>query len=269
MESSKRKRARKACRPCQERKRKCDGDEPCTTCTEWEYDCYYEDRTRRKSRAIRQPSPESQTTKQSPGQAEFGPSPVESDHCQLVRRMEANSGAAFVRKLGLKIDPAKAPKLNLFGWNIGARKLSSPLDTGPALSIFEITSWEHFKGLTAVYFDKVDPCYGFIEQSFFFERLNERWRSSQTPQVYDSVICGVAALGCLFSQRNATVTELHLVRTARACLEMHHLTGPPCLDLLTGWTLRSMYLRMTDSPYSTWMASSTLMHLIEASGLHP
>lgn len=183
--------------------------------------------------------------------------------------MEANSGAAFVRKLGLKIDPAKAPKLNLFGWNIGARKLSSPLDTGPALSIFEITSWEHFKGLAVVYFDKVDPCYGFIEQSFFFERLNERWRSSPVPQVYDSVLCGVAALGCLFSQRSVTVMELHLVRTARACLEMHHLTGPPCLDLLTGWTLRSMYLRMTDSPYSTWMASSTLMHLIEASGLHP
>lgn len=183
--------------------------------------------------------------------------------------MEANSGAAFVRKLGLKIDPAKAPKLNLFGWNIGARELSSPLDTGPALSIFEITSWGHFKGLAAVYFDKVDPCYGFIEQSLFFERLDERWRSSPAPQVYDSVLCGIAALGCLFSQRSATVMELHLVRTAQACLEMHHLTGPPCLDLLTGWTLRSMYLRMTDSPYSTWMASSTLMHLIEASGLHP
>lgn len=183
--------------------------------------------------------------------------------------MEANSGAAFVRKLGLKIDPAKAPKLNLFGWNIGARQLSSQLSVGPALSIFEITSWDHFKALAQVYFEKVDPCYGFIEQSYFFERLNARWQSSSGPEVYDSVICGIAAIGCLFSQRNATITELHLIRTAKSCLEMHHLTGPPCLDLLTGWTLRSIYLRMTDSPHSTWMASSTLMHLIEASGLHP
>lgn len=183
--------------------------------------------------------------------------------------MEANSCAAFVRNLGLKIDPAKAPKLNLFGWNIGARQVSSQLGSGPALSILEITSWDHFTALAQVYFDKVDPCYGFIEQSVFYERLNTRWQLSPAPQVYDSVLCGVAALGCLFSQQSATVTELHLVRTARSCLEMHHLTGPPCLDLLTGWTLRSMYLRLTDSPHSTWMASSTLMHLIEASGLHP
>ncbi|KAJ5139790.1 hypothetical protein N7448_003198 [Penicillium atrosanguineum] len=268
MDSSKRKRARKACQPCHERKRKCDGSEPCTTCTEWDYECYYEDRPQGKSRAVRQPSPRSQTAK-SPQQSVPGPSPAESDHCGLVRRMEANSGAAFVRKLGLKIDPAKAPKLNLFGWNIGARQLSSQPSTGPALSLFEITSWDHLKALAQVYFEKVDPCYGFIEQSHFFERLNARWQSSPVPEVYDSVICGIAAIGCLFSQRSATITELHLIRTAKSCLEMHHLTGPPCLDLLTGWTLRSMYLRMTDSPHSTWMASSTLMHLIEASGLHP
>ena len=194
---------------------------------------------------------------------------MESDHCGLVRRLEANSGAAFVRKLGLKIDPIKAPKLNLFGWNIGARQLSFQFNAASALPIIEITSLEHMKSLAQIYFDKVDPCYGFIDQRQFFERLGTRWKSPVIPNIYDSVLGGVTAIGCLFSQRNATITELHLFRSARSSLDNHHLSGPPSTDLLTGWTLQSIYLRMTDSPHSTWIASSTLMHLIEASGFYP
>ena len=34
-------RARKACEPCRERKRKCDGGNPCSCCVRYEYDCYY------------------------------------------------------------------------------------------------------------------------------------------------------------------------------------------------------------------------------------
>ncbi|KAF7180818.1 hypothetical protein CNMCM7691_010109 [Aspergillus felis] len=269
MQNLKRKRSRLACTPCRERKRKCDGADPCVTCTEWGYECYYEARRRRKSRTTKQPTPDAEPEPQSSPQTATGSSTVESDHLGLVRRLEANSGAAFVRKLGLKIDPAKAPKLNLFGWNIGARQLSAQILPPSALPIIEITSLEHMKALAQVYFDKVNPCYGFIDRRLFFERLDAPWQSPLTPDVYDSVRCGVAALGCLFSQRNATITELLLVRTAAACLDMYHLCGPPSIDLLTGWALRSVYLRLTDSPYSTWIASSTLMHLIEAAGLHP
>ncbi|KAI9738048.1 MAG: hypothetical protein M1818_005476 [Claussenomyces sp. TS43310] len=286
MDSPRRKRSRLACKPCRERKRKCDGCDPCITCTEWGYECHYETRPR-TSRARGQATPDPPVRRQSlranvlgapsdpPARPQslqsnaLAPGTVEPDHCGLVRRLEANSGAAFVRKLGLKIDPTKAPKLNLFGWNIGARQLSSQLNTASALPIIEITSLEHMRSLAQVYFDKVDPCYGFIDHRQFFERLDIRWKSPQTPSIYDSVLGGVAAIGCLFSQRNATITELHLVRSARSSLDDHHLSGPPSVDLLTGWTLRSIYLRMTDSPHSTWIASSTLMHLVEVSGLHP
>jgi hypothetical protein len=271
MSSLKRKRSRQACGPCRERKRRCDGNEPCVTCTDWGYSCYYEPELRHKvsragagAAAAAQPIP--------------GPSPVASQpvqptipgHNGLVRRLEANSGAAFVRNLGLKIDPTRAPKLNLFGWNIGARQLSSQMDAGTSpLPLVEITSLEHMEFLAKVYFDKVDPCYGFIDQEHFFAKLTARWRSAQTATIYDSVLGGVAAIGCLFSQRNATVTELHLVRSASAWLDSFHPPGPPPIELLTGWALRVCYLRMTDSPHSTWIASSTLMHLVEASGLHP
>ncbi|KAI3391014.1 hypothetical protein diail_8109 [Diaporthe ilicicola] len=272
MSSLKRKRSRQACGPCRERKRRCDGREPCLTCTEWGYSCYYEPEHRqRTSRAVGQGMPGPSSVVLQTLQTNTTPnSAVESDHSGLVRRMEANSGAAFVRNLGLKIDPSKAPKLNLFGWNIGTRQLSSqPSAASPPLPVVEITSLEHMKSLAQVYFDKVDPCYGFIDQGQFFEKLKTRWESPQTPCIYDSILGGVAAIGCLFSQRLTTITELHLVRSARACLENYHLYGPPPIDLLTGWTLRVSYLRMTDSPHSTWIASSTLMHLVEASGLHP
>ena len=256
MNSPKRKRARLACKPCRERKRKCDGQDPCITCTQWGYECYYETR-------------QGQATPDPPARPTLAPSTAESDQSRLVQRLEANSGAAFVRKLGLKIDRTKAPKLNLFGWNTGARQLSSPLNAASALPIIEITSLEYMKSLARVYFDKVDPCYGFIDHHQFFERLDIRWKSPLTPSIYDSVLGGIAAIGCLFSQRYVTITELHLVRSARSSLDNHDLSSTPSIDLLTGWTLRSIYLRLVDSPHSTWIASSTLMHLVEASGLHP
>lgn len=170
------------------------------------------------------------------------------------------------------MDPARAPKLNLFGWNLGARQLSPQAAVGAApavaLPITDITSLAHTRSLAHVYFDKLDPCYGFVDRRRFFERLDARWQSPMAPDAYDSVLSGAAALGCLFSQRNATLAELHLVHSARSVLDSHDLSGPPSIDLVTGWTLRTIYLRLTDSPHATWIASSVLMHLIEASGLH-
>ncbi|EPS27829.1 Protein RDR1 [Penicillium oxalicum] len=275
-ELSKRKRALVACIPCRERKRKCDGRDPCSTCISWGYDCYYLARRRRRSRKSKALTPDALPDHHhSPSQGARSAGDVhalettDTDRIDLVRRLEANSGAAFVRKLGLKIDPAKAPKLNLFSWNIGARQCASPMSSVSTMPIVEILALEEMKAMAQVYFDKVHLCYGFIDPQVFFERLNLRWSNQNSWDIYDSTLAGVAALGCLFSNRQATIPELHLVRTARHILDMQHLSGPPSIDLLTGWTLRSIYLRMTDTPHATWIASSTLMHLIEAAGLHP
>ncbi|MCJ1414014.1 hypothetical protein MMC32_000339 [Xylographa parallela] len=260
----KRKRSRVACEPCRERKRKCDGFKPCTTCSEWGYDCAYESQSRYNPRVTKDLPAEPAPRPKSPEQK------VEASNAHgLVRRLEANSGAAFVRRMGLKIDSVKAPKLSLFGWNIGKRQLSSAFGSAnPSLPITEITTLEHMRSLAQVYFKKIDPCYGFIDRRQFFERLETRWQSPLVSELYDSVVGGVAALGCLFSQRNMTITELHLIEYARSILETYVLSGVPPVDLLTAWTLRVSYMRMTDSPHATWIASSTLMHLVEAAGLH-
>jgi hypothetical protein len=58
---------------------------------------------------------------------------------------------------------------------------------------------------------------------------------------------------------------LHLVEAARSILDINGFSGAPSLDFLARWTLRIVYMRMTAPPHSAWIASSTLMHLIESS----
>lgn len=70
----------------------------------------------------------------------------------VVRRTEANSRAAFSTSLELKIEATKASRLHHFGWNIGARTISSHLkvDIAPPLPLFEIISLEQMKSLAQV-----------------------------------------------------------------------------------------------------------------------
>lgn len=262
----KRKRSRIACEPCRARKRKCNGRNPCITCMSWGYECFYEHQSEPKTSRF---SETSRPTLQDEPRAERlnqGREPAELQG--VIRSMEANSGAAFIRRMGLKVDPANAPKLNLFGWNIGPRQL--PSGSGPicAYPIVDILSRTALESLASVYFSKVHPCYGFIDRQQFYERVDARWGSPLARDQYDSVLSGVAALGSLFSELSPTITELHLVEAARSILDVNGLSGAPSLDFVAGWTLRVVYMRMTATPHSAWIASSTLMHLIEAAGLH-
>lgn len=267
----KRKRARVACEPCRERKRKCDGGTPCDTCGDWGYECYYTAGQSSRHKALAS-SAEPSLNGAPPSGSGGGVSSTE--HCRsidpqrLARSITANSSAVFVRQMGLKVDPANAPRVNLFGWNVGARQLPLGLVTATGLPIVDIIAMGNMTQLAEVYFSKIDPCYGFIDKQTFFERLNARWQSSSGSSVHDSVLAGVAALGLLFSERTASVMEVHLVESARSILESYDGYTAPSLDLVTGWVLRVIYMRMTAAPYSTWLASSTLMHLIEAAGFH-
>ncbi|KAL4893618.1 hypothetical protein BDV59DRAFT_193085 [Aspergillus ambiguus] len=256
----KRKRSRVACEPCRERKRKCNGDIPCSTCTSWGYDCHY-----KSQRRIRH------ATSGVDGHSASAPivsrNPAPSHAPDFVESLEANSGAAFVRKIALKADPTNAPKLNLFGWNIGTRTLPSGLGTVSVVPIVDLVSLAEMQSLANTYFSKIDICYGFIDSATFFSRLDTRWESSSADDSYDSVLAGVAALGLLFSERNIKITEMCLIELARSIMDSYLSREPPSLDIVTAWALRVVYMRMTAPPYPAWIASSTLMHLIEAAKL--
>jgi hypothetical protein len=187
-----------------------------------------------------------------------------------MESLEANSGAAFVRRLGLKIDPYNAPRLHLFAWNAGDRLAGCP--PGSRRGVTSILTRAEMKNLALTFFEKVAFAYGFIDRDVFFQRLEERWGTTSPAKVgddtYDPVFCGVAALGLLFSQKLPSVFEPDLVETARALLEQHSLSTPPSINTVTGWVLRVAYLRMTSLPHTTWLASCSLMHVSEAARIH-
>ncbi|KAJ5631931.1 uncharacterized protein N7484_012031 [Penicillium longicatenatum] len=265
-------RSKVACRLCRDRKKKCDGRRPCETCSDFEYECFYDigGRKKRNKNPLLPGQERSQPHEDqgnlfhnttSPCDRSLGP-------CLEVlqpQSLELNSGAAFVRGLGLKIDPDNAPEPKVFAWNIGARQLPGNF---VSLSILNIVSHGEMTSLAKVYLDKVDPCYGYIDRATFFANLDLRWSRESTLEPYDAVLCGVAAMGYLFSRRKAIAAELPLVESARSTLEQCSMSGIPSLSIITGWALRLAYLRLISSPHTAWMASCSLLHLVEASGLH-
>lgn len=275
----KRRRAKVACRPCRDRKRKCDGHQPCGTCTQFEYQCYYSVSPRKHGRNTpdssyvdRSTDDEDTTTATPAGPSTARPvapppsvTPDKAQHAHM-QSLEANSGAAFVRRLGLKIDPNNAPRLRLFGWNTGERLAGCP--PGTPRPITSILSYAGMKSLAQRYFEKVGIVYGFIDQPTFYERLSQRWARDAAPDDYDQVLCGVAALGFHLSQPSPPTMELDLVESAKVLLEKNMLLSPPPIDTVAGWILRVVYLRTTSTPHVTWLASCSLMHVVEAAGIH-
>jgi Fungal Zn(2)-Cys(6) binuclear cluster domain/Fungal specific transcription factor domain len=309
----KRRRAKIACEPCRERKRKCNAQLPCETCIQYEYDCFYDETKKAKPRLS---SSVPDQLHDSPQSDRAVPPIVESskkndstttpnttttssttikqplldrshghEERQLVtsltndsndsnnnnpnihlQSLEANSGAAFVRRLGLKIDPSNAPRLHLFAWNIGDRLAGCP--PGTPKNVTSILSNAEMRHLASVYFDKVAIVYGFIDRDVFFQRLEERWRNPSVNSTYDPVLCLVAALGFLFGQKFPAIVEPDLVETARTLLEKHSRSTPPSIDTVTGWLTLVAYLRMSSLPHTTWLASCSLMHVVEAANIH-
>ncbi|KAL4935897.1 hypothetical protein BDV06DRAFT_117501 [Aspergillus oleicola] len=290
MAEQNRKRSRIACTSCQSRKRKCSGDQPCTTCAQFGADCHY-DLLSRKKKDLGLFQSQSQSVASSllsPATVQNGVAAKrqqQQDHQSnpaalaglLLKALEANSGAAFARRLNPKNDVAGAPKLHLFGWNVGARyptpEWAQALASVKPRAIVEIVSQDEMRSLAGIFFEKVDPCYPFIDRDTLLRQISRRWLPSSSEALgygpYDAVLCGVAAFGYLFSRRQASTIELQLVESARMILEQGLQSEPLSpLETVTGWVLRVAYLRMTTTAHAAWMASCSLMHLIEATGMH-
>lgn len=190
------------------------------------------------------------------------------------RSAEANSGVAFVRRLGSNIDPTFTPRSNVLVWNVGLRPFPASMPpVREPIPVPDIISQPEMKFLAAVYFEKVDPYYSFLDQDKLFSQINHRWLQSslELPQLdepCEALLSGVAALGSLFSQKNQTTTEHQLAESARLILEQCMRCYTPTTDLIAAWALRVSYLRLAGTPHMAWIASCTLMHLTEAAGFN-
>jgi hypothetical protein len=169
--------------------------------------------------------------------------------------------------LALNIDPSNAPRMHLFAWNVflGARDTTCTTTSG---SLTELLSQTAMEELAAGYFEKVHPCYGFIDCQVLSNHIQDRWKSQHTPDdLGDAILYGVAALGYLFSHVNPPDVEVTLVQSAKAILE-RSLSETPSITSVTAWLLRVIYLRIAGTPHAAWITSCTLMHMMEAAGLH-
>jgi hypothetical protein len=178
--------------------------------------------------------------------------------------MEANSGTAFPHLLGIRLNPQSAPKVYGFSWNLGPR--NDPQE--PSTNMTDLISKEEMDDMTSHYLKKIHPVYGVLDSEDLRQKIDERWTGPAIVTPYDSVLCGVAALGSLYSGCKQHPKETELVKCAKEKLETTKVSKTTLLHHASAWILRTIYLRSTNCPHASWMASCSTMHILEAIGAH-
>ncbi|RHZ50425.1 hypothetical protein CDV55_100090 [Aspergillus turcosus] len=272
-----RQRSRQACAPCRQRKRKCDGKFPCSTCTGYGYDCQFLDDSgksvKRTADSVSSlPLPPTKAARLSVATVKsLGGSSVvaSSSHGILepskLRYMGRHSSVAFPMTVGLEMQAANPPRLHSFAYNPGVRKEPS---CGVSFDLTAFISWDKVRSLMDVYSLTVHPVFGLLDMERLYHRCEEHWHGKAQGLGLEALISGVIALGSLFSgflsEEDETIVMLH----AKEILEDASVSRLPSIDKIAGWILRTIYVRATSRPHVAWLCSCTTMHLVEAAGLH-
>lgn len=163
----------------------------------------------------------------------------------------------------MDLESESIPRLHSFAWHLGIR----PEIPEPLVEITALLSWQEMQTLTAVYFKTVRPEFGLLEEGEFIEQASARFADPLGVKDVDSVILGVAALGSFFSA-NPHQNENAMMLGAHKVLLLNNIAKTPNPAHITGWILRTIYLRLCSRPHGSWMSSCITMHQVEASGLH-
>ncbi|TVY22652.1 Protein RDR1 [Lachnellula hyalina] len=285
-----RRRIRKACEPCRHRKVKCDGGHPCEICIGYDYSCVYantEIPTSSSEQVISggrlsiDPDPASQARNQPFQTSETHETTSTEPQKQLYELSEerqssrtgntrftrVDSAIAFPRSLGLALNADEPPRLHAFAWNTGTR-----IDNNPVIrqNILQYLAPQDVKSLSNVFFTSVNPMFDIISHDGFNHRASSCWETQDIDAGFEVVLCGVLALGSLFSAQPAFIREAEIVEQARLILDstFAHSEVLLSVDFVVGWLLRAIYLRCTTKPHVSWVASSMAMHIAESIGLH-
>ena len=271
---AKRKRTRKACIPCHQRKRKCDARYPCGMCTVYEYNCRYaEDDIDRITdvgiHALPPPkrgsldSGSSTASRAAASPATTTPAGIFDEH--KYRYAGASAAMAFPHILGVALGSESPLKMHSFAYNFGIR--SEEASDGHGL-LGALISEDDLAFFSNVYFSALAPIGDYIDSKIYAQRCRDHYHgSSSTAVAFGAVAAGVAALGSFLSP-NRYARESDLVQYAKAILDDPVSMRMLGIDHIIAWAMRVFYLRATTRPNSAWIASCTLMHLCEAVGLH-
>ncbi|TVY17515.1 Protein RDR1 [Lachnellula arida] len=285
-----RRRIRKACEPCRNRKVKCDGAHPCEVCIGYDYSCVYANSDIRTSTSeqvipVGTPSidldtaskPRDQPPQASDSHETINTEPQkqlyvlseerQSPRTGNTRFTRVDSAIAFPRSLGLAVNAEEPPRLQAFAWNTGTR-----IDNNPVIrqNIFQYITHLNVETLSTVFFTSVNPIFDIIRRDEFNHQFSRCWETQSIDAGFEVVLSGVLALGSLFSPQPAFMHEAELIERARTTLDstFAHSEVLLSVDFVIGWILRSIYLRCTTKPHVSWVASSMAMHIAESIGLH-
>ncbi|PKX91294.1 C6 zinc finger domain protein [Aspergillus novofumigatus IBT 16806] len=296
---AKRKRARKACIPCHQRKRKCDTMYPCAMCTTYGYNCRYTDddtidttggavlnplsakrvslngENRLTNRARTGHSPGSRShmergSREADGSSTQSPtviagaSPGIFDE-QKFRHSGPSAAMAFPHILSVALGSDSPPKMRSFAYNFGIRPEEA---SNTHCFLGNLISEKDLGFFSGVYFSILGPIGDMMDARIYAQRCRDYYHSSGTNAVaFAAVAAGVAALGSFLS-RNRHPRESDLVQYAKAILDDPAAMRLHGIDHIVAWGMRVFYLRATTRPSNAWIASCTQMHLCEAIGLH-
>ncbi|UKZ74339.1 hypothetical protein TrVFT333_002004 [Trichoderma virens FT-333] len=244
-----RQRVRKACLECRRRKRKCDDLTPCRMCAQYGYDCIRDDDST-ASETLKMRAPDVVLEGGQPSQpirisetpeSIVNQTPVPSLDRGIIeparrRYMSQNSAVAFPNQLGMELESANPH---------ASTRLPGTVASAMRNLAFHLFDSQHFLQMCDTY----------------FHRRNE-------DLILGATIGGVIALGSLFAFNEGHPLESQIVKHVKDVLEDSTFSRLPSIDQINAWILRTLYLRATTRPHLTWLSSCTVMHLVEAVGLH-
>ena len=277
-----RRRSRKACIPCRQRKRKCDGNDPCATCLGYGYNCRYNDEHHDSTITQLKPTNNARHIVDSPTStihdyptrssiSDIGAKKNDEYKTAVLdpyksRFMKANSAIAFPRSLGIELNSSDPPRLHSFAWNSGIRP-ETKNNVQP--KIRSLLSYEEVQKYSRKYFETIQPIYAFLDREIYEGKCLTHWNDNLQGLEFEAIIAGVVTLGSFFSHPDENVQlETDLLHHAKSVLESTSMFGNARVEHIMAWILRTIYLRSTHRPHASWMSSCLTMHLVESIGLH-
>ncbi|PYH93154.1 C6 zinc finger domain protein [Aspergillus ellipticus CBS 707.79] len=268
-----RQRSRQACVPCRQRKRKCDGKLPCSTCTGYGYICDFKEVAQQNPLKRRSDSegssPQAAKAPRVSSEPHDSPAvPPTQQHGVLEpskqRYVGRQSSVAFPLFVGLDVQAKNPPRLHSFAYNAGIRR--EPGYT-VKFQMVEYIPWDIAKSLIDVYISTIHPVFKFLDEGQLYQQGEEHWHGQPQGCNFEAVLSGVIALGSLFKGALGQEREMRVVRHAKDILEDYHVGRAPSIEQVSAWILRTIYVRATSRPHVSWLCSCTMMHLVEATGL--
>lgn len=170
-------------------------------------------------------------------------------------------------------------------WNLGIPRPLEDTQYGEFPRIRTLFTETQVRHLASVFFREIHPLFGFFSEkqfAFFVDlEYNEVTIRRSALQDFEPAICGVIALGSLFSRKDKQINDIEnpeiLEGTAlqRARIQLLHTDiadNTKCdasgVHTLMGWALRSIYMRASATPRHAWLAACRAMHIAELLNLH-